>query len=132
MDLLQINSEDILMTEKFFMTLKDLKEGDSFLLSRSYSTDDLTLVEIEDISRLWESTIMQEIIDRLSYQDSELLNNDNFGKVSIQFKKRDESDIAYSHEAVGSGEELSSTREFYYEVRFTALSNIKSGALLML
>lgn len=128
-EILKIESTDVLITSKFFMTLKDLLEGDSFVISRSYSSEDYSLVEIDDISHSWDITLQQEIIDRFKYTE-DVSTSENFGKVLISFSKNDYSEIDI--DTAGLGEAIYSSRIFSYEVTVTALSDIKKGSLLMI
>jgi hypothetical protein len=122
----KIQSTEVLISSRFFMILKDLAEGESIILEKTYSSDDLSVLEIDDLAAVWDVTLKREIIERFTYKESEV--NDSFGRVSLHFSKNDYSEIGV--DIALEDEQLVSKRRFSYEVRITATQNIKSGSLL--
>jgi hypothetical protein len=125
-EIMLIQSTDVKITSRFFLLLKDLAEGESITLEKSYSTDDLTILEVDSLAAVWDVTLKREIIERFTYGLSEV--DDSFGLVSLSFTKNDYSEIGVDLST--EDEQLVSTRTFTYQVKITALQPISSGSLL--
>lgn len=122
----KIETTEVLITSKFMMILKDLEAGESITLEKTYSSEDLSVNEIDDLAAVWDRTLKKEIIDRFTYGVNE--TNDSFGRVTLQFSKSDYSELGVDPELEDN--QLVSKRSFSYTVIITATQAIKSGSLL--
>ena len=117
----EIGSSTITFTTRFVMTLAEMKEGDSFTIKSSYSTETLSLDDINNLVSIWSFTEQDSIISRFKYDDSA---TEGFGKVRISVDKHENIDIDDKGVEVG--------KSVNYVVNVVAIEDIPANSVLRL
>lgn len=125
-EITKIESVDVRINSRFIMALRDIEEGESIILEKSYSTDDLSALEVDNLAAVWDVTLKKEIIDRFTYTAADV--DDSFGRVTLKFSKTDYSELGV--DVTLEDDQLVSKRSFTYQVTITATQPIKSQSLL--
>ena len=117
----EINSSTITFTTRFVMTLTEMKKGDSFTVKSSYSTDTLTLDEINNLISIWSFTEQDSIISRFKYDEEE---TEGFGKVRVSVDKHE--NIEFDSKGVETGKTVD------YIINIIAVEDIPANSVLRL
>lgn len=117
----QIGSSTITFTSRFVMTLSEMKKGDCFTIKSSYSTETLSLDDINNLVSIWSFTEQDSIVSRFKYDDSA---NEGFGKVKLSVDKHEKIDIDDKGVEVG--------KSVVYTVNVEAIEDIAANSVLRL
>ena len=117
----EINSSTITFTTRFVMTLTEMKEGDSFTIKSSYSTETLSIDEINNLISIWSFTEQDSIISRFKYDEKE---TEGFGKVRISVNKDENIEIDDKGVEVGKSVD--------YTINVMAIEDIPANSVLRL